>query len=341
MRKVHTALLALGMAFLVYLIWRTGVRELWHQLTMLGWGLAPIILAEGLAEFFHAVSWRYCFTGSQRSVPMLRLFRIHLAGYAVNFVTPTASVAGEATKAALLAERRGGPEAVAAVLIGKLSMALGHLSFVIIGSAVILSGMQWPPLLRTALIAGVTLLALGIAVFMFLQTQGKLATLPRWLIARNICAKTLQRFVGPMERVDETLKVYYRERPWNLVWSVIWHWLGYAVGIFTTWYFLHLVEGHADIAAAARIWFLAMWIDLVTFAVPLNLGVLEGGRAMAFRMVGFGILPGMTFGLATRAAQIFWAGCGLFNYALMITEPGCAKNLMLKQRRAVSEPIRE
>jgi hypothetical protein len=85
-----------------------------------------------------------------------------------------------------------------------------------------------------------------------------------------------------------------------------------------TWYFLVLVNGHADVAAAARVWILAVWIDLVTFAVPMNLGVLEGGRLVAFRLVGFGVLPGVSFGLVTRMAQLFWAGVGLINYALLI-----------------------
>ena len=56
MRKVHTILFALGLIFLVFLILRIGVYQLWRQLTMLGWGLIPLILAEGLAEFFHAAA---------------------------------------------------------------------------------------------------------------------------------------------------------------------------------------------------------------------------------------------------------------------------------------------
>lgn len=341
MRKVHTVLLALGFVFLIYLILRTGARELWRQLTMLGWGLIPIILSEGIAEFFHAISWKYCFNGSSRSIPLFRLFRIHLAGYAINFFTPTASVAGEATKAALLADRRGGTEAVAAVLIGKLSLALGHLLFVAFGSVLILTGLPWPPMLRAMLILGIALLAAGIMFFLFLQKRGRLAAFPRWLVARNICAETMQRFVRPIEQVDETVKVYYRERPWNLPLSVFWHLVGYTVGIFTTWYFLVLVTGHAGIAAAARIWFLAMWIDLVTFAVPLNLGVLEGGRAVAFQMAGFGILPGVTFGLATRAAQLFWAGLGLLNYAQLIPKAGVNKSPLQPRSGRVTHLIRE
>ena len=103
MKKLHAFLFTLGLAFVIVLIWRTGIRQLWQQLTLPGWGLIPIIIAEGLAEVFHAISWRYCLSPSHRRISLLRLLRIHFAGYALNFLTPTASLAGEVTKAALLA----------------------------------------------------------------------------------------------------------------------------------------------------------------------------------------------------------------------------------------------
>src|SRR5262249_2589543 len=37
MKKLHAVLLTLGVAFLTYMVWTIGIRELWHQLTSLGW----------------------------------------------------------------------------------------------------------------------------------------------------------------------------------------------------------------------------------------------------------------------------------------------------------------
>ena len=61
-----------------------------------------------------------------------------------------------------------------------------------------------------------------------------------------------------------------------------------------------------------------MWFDLLGFAVPLNLGVMEGSRIVALRAIGYNAVLGMTYGMAFRLAQLFWAGFGLVNYALMI-----------------------
>ena len=100
MRKLNHALLFLGLGFLVYLVCKTGPDELWHQFGALGWGLLPLILSEGLANLAHTLGWRHCLRGP--GLPLLRLFRFAMAGYAINYFTPSASVGGEVSKVALL-----------------------------------------------------------------------------------------------------------------------------------------------------------------------------------------------------------------------------------------------
>src|SRR5579871_4168369 len=122
MKKLHALLLVLGAAFLGYLIWNTGLAELRKELITLGWGLIPIVLCEGIGELFHTVAWRYCMSGPQRSLSLLPLFRIRLAGYAINYLTPTAFVGGEVTKGALLATNHKGTHTVSGLLIDKFCL---------------------------------------------------------------------------------------------------------------------------------------------------------------------------------------------------------------------------
>jgi hypothetical protein len=102
---------------------------------------------------------------------------------------------------------------------------------------------------------------------------------------------------------------------------VFWHLLGYSVGILQTWFFFTLLHQNASLALAASAWFLGLWFDLLTFAVPLNLGTLEGTRIISLKALGYDALLGMTYGVAIRLAQLFWAGFGLANYGLLATRP--------------------
>jgi hypothetical protein len=87
-----------------------------------------------------------------------------------------------------------------------------------------------------------------------------------------------------------------------------------ACGILKTWYFLFLLR-EGSLFVAAGIWFLGIWFDLLTFAIPLGIGIQEGTRVLAFSALGFGLDLGLTYGIALRLEQTFWAGLGLLFYA--------------------------
>jgi uncharacterized protein (TIRG00374 family) len=335
MKKLHILLLALGIAFFGYLLWSIGIHQLRGELAVIGWGLIPLVLAEGVAEMIHTLGWRYCLSGPLRAMSWRRLFGIRMAGYAINYVTPTATLGGEVTKAALLAAHCRGTEAASGVLIGKLSFALGHLLFVVLGAVVIVWQVRLPGTFLAAMLVSGGLVASGVIAFLLLQKYGKLGALVRWLVARKVGGHPLERVARELTAVDEAMKQFFREQPWDLPLAVGWHLVGYSVGIAQTWLFFHLLRQEASWPVAASVWLLGMWFDLLTFAVPLNLGALEGTRIVAFRAIGYTALAGMTYGIVIRLSQIFWTGFGLGAYALLAlrakprarviqASPGCA-----------------
>jgi hypothetical protein len=318
MKKLHAILFVLGMAFLAYLVSRVGIRELWRQVTLLGWGLIPFVFCEGFSEFIHVAGWRCCLSGAHRTLPVTRLFPIRMAGYAINYLTPTAAMGGEVTKAALLASAHPGPEAVTGVLIGKVCFAFAHLTFVVIGSIVCLWRLELPRALWVAMTLSGGLIGSGMLAFLLIQKYGKLGVLVRWLAARKLGGSMMQNAAQEISQVDEALKVFYQQRPFDLLRAVCWHQLGYSVGIFQTWLFFRLMHQEASWGLAAGLWFLGMWFDLLTFAVPMNVGSLEGTRMLALRSNGYSSLMGMTYGIALRLSQLVWSAIGMVLYAWLV-----------------------
>jgi Lysylphosphatidylglycerol synthase TM region len=314
MKKFNSALLVSGVVFLAWLIWKIGPRELWQELTQLGWGIAPFILSEGIMEFVHTIGWRRCLSGPLRSLPLTMLFQFRLAGYAINYLTPTAAIGGEVTKAALLTSKQRGPQAVSGVLIDKVCFAFAHVLFVSLGSVIIVWKFKLPRPLWVAMVLSGALVAVGMLVFMLLQKYGKLGVLVRWLVARKIGGRALERVADEVTAVDDAMKAFHREQPLDLVMAIVWHVLAYTVGIAQTWLFFKWLHQDASWAVAAGAWFLSMWFDLLTFAVPMNVGSLEGSRIVAFKAMGYDAVLGLTFGVATRLAQLFWSLIGLAIY---------------------------
>jgi len=315
-KPFHFALLAVGGVFLAYLIWKIGPREIWGEFTSLGWGLIPLVLAEGIAEMIHTLGWRHCMNEPYRSLPWFFLFRVRMAGYAINYLTPTATLGGEVTKGTLLASAHKGPGAVTGVLIGKLCFGFSHLFFVLAGSIFIVATVKLPLALWLAMLFSSALITSGMVIFFVIQKRGKLGAIVRWLAQRKLGGRLLQRAAASITEVDEALKSYYREHPGELLRAIGWHLLGYSIGIAQTWFFFSLLNRTSWVVAAST-WFLGMWFDLLTFAMPFGLGTLEGTRIIALRAVGYNALLGMTYGVALRLAQLFWAAAGLVNYAFL------------------------
>ena len=95
MKKFHVGSILLGIGLLIFLVWKIGLDALWRDLSLLGWGLVPFVLLEGVVKIFQALGWRYCLSPPHRSLPFFRLVAIHLAGNAINYFTPTATLGGE------------------------------------------------------------------------------------------------------------------------------------------------------------------------------------------------------------------------------------------------------
>lgn len=322
MRLFNTVLLLLGTALLVGLLWTIGPRELLHELGALGWGLIPFVLGEGTAEMIHTLGWRRCLSGPARSISWFSLYRIRMAGYAINYLTPTAALGGEVTKTALLTSKCPGSQAVSGVLIGKVCFSFAHVLFVALGSLVIVSTIRLAKPIWVSLLLSGAFVAAGIFTFILLQKHGKLGAVTRWLAARRIGGRTLEKAASQLTAVDEELLAFYRDRPGDMCQAVCWHLVGYSIGIFQTWLFLYLVHPPASFSVAAAIWFLGMWFDLLTFAVPMNLGSLEGSRILLLKLFGYGPALGMAYGLAIRLAQIIWSSVGLAIYATLTAGDG-------------------
>lgn len=310
MKRFNTVLLLLGLALLVFLLHKVGLKELWQQVRGLGWGVVPLILSEGVGNLFHTVGWRY--VNNQRPrVPLGRLFRIAMAGYALNYLTPSASMGGEVSKATLLATNGTGSEAISSVLMDKLCMACAHLIVAILGAFFLLWQVQLPIQLWVGMAVGSGLLTCGMVTFFSMQKHGKMGVFFRWLVERNVGGITLQKAAQRISKVDEALKAFHRERRANLALSIGWHVLGHAVAFFQVWLFLQLLHQPAPLIPVLIAGFLGLWIDLLTFAIPLNLGALEGSRILALKTIGCEAAQGLAFGVAIRIAQLFWALFGL------------------------------
>jgi hypothetical protein len=325
MKKFHAVSILLGLGILAFLVRQIGFQELLREIVLLGWGLVPLVLIEIVADALHTVGWRHCLPEPLRSLPFSRLFRIRLAGYAINYLTPTATLGGEVTKGVLLSMNHTATGAFQGVVVGKLAYSIAQTLFVSLGSIITLYGVSLPRGVWPAMLMGSALLAIGIFGFLVAQRFGKLGAIFRRLSGHRQSGGYLALAARKATEVDNELRLFYQRQPLELPIAVLWHMTGMACGIVQAWYFLSLLTDKASLQVAAGIWFLGGWFDLMTFAVPFGIGIQEGARVFALKAVGFEPAMGLAYGLTLRLEQILRTGLGLVFYTTLLSEKSVAE----------------
>ncbi len=316
MRWFHRLMLLLGSALFVWLVSRVGLAAVWEEASKLGWGIVVIILIDGLGDLLHTWGWQRCFTREHKP-GLLRLWWPHLAGAAVNYVTPTATLGGEVIKGTLVPRGIPGPEIAASLTINKLTVTLADLILAVAGVSVLVASASLAPEWKLGALAGGLLFVGGTLAFWVLQRRGQLAGLVgrRSVLQRLFGEERAARVAHLSEEIDQRIADFHAAGRGDAVVSTLLHLAGKAIGVVQLALFFYWLGVPVGPFGVVSIFLVARAIELAAFFVPASLGTQEGGLMLAMSVVGVPVSLGLTFSLVLRLEQVFWTGIGFVAYA--------------------------
>jgi len=305
MKLLRTLLLIAGVAVLVGLMAWVGAAPIASTLSRLAWWqFALVCLPYALVMAVDTVGWRYAFPGAAPSFP--RLFAARTAGEAVNVVTALGSVGGEAVKVWLLRPAIGYEESVPSVIIAKTTASAAQALFLALG---LVLAVMWVPVDGRVLTMMVALLAAEVVM-----VGGFLAVQLAGLVARGGRIAAWVGLAGDAshaERLDRSLRLYYREQWRRCLLSMALHLAGWTLGGLEAAMMIYVLEIPTGWALALVIEALGSGVRFLSFLVPGSVGVLEGANTGAFAALGYGAGAGLAFSFLRRARQAVWIGIGL------------------------------
>lgn len=315
MRILHGAALAIGIALFAWLLLDVGPQKLWHDAAALGWGVLAVIAVEGVADWLHTCAWQRCFSGAHRP-SVLSLWWPHLAGGAINFVTPTATLGGEVVRGALVPPDVPGAEATASIAVNKLAATLSDVLLSLAGVGLLVVAVDLPAEVHVAVGVALGLFAAAVAGFLVAQRRGRLASYlgERRGLQRLLGAERAERFAAVAADVDTRIAAFHADTPGDLAASIALHALGSSVGAAQLALFLWLLGVPVGLFTVSLVFLVARVIDLAAFLIPARLGVQEGSRMFAMRLAGLDPALGLLFSLVLRLEQIVFAALGLAAY---------------------------
>ena len=308
--------LGLGVALFTAVLAGSDLKGVWGLLSQFQWRFGMVFLFYIVIFGFDTLGWKFALRPQAQSrIPWSRLFRARLAGEAVNYVTPAASVGGEPVKAWILSRRHGVPiqEGIASVVIAKTTFTLSMLLFVAIGLAVALA--TQPPSSKLmawvwVVLPGLSGLVVLFVLVQFLQPFRRLVrAISRWM------PEGLRKAAERAHEWDSEIVSFYRQSPGSVLWSLGFHFLGWLAGAVEVYLILHFLNLPVSWATALSLE--ALWVLLRSgaFLIPASLGASEGFLLLICGSLGVSAIPGLALGLIRRAREVAWTGLGLLEFS--------------------------
>jgi putative membrane protein len=304
------AFLVGGLGLLGFLILELGPSTVFTNLRVVGWGIFLIIGQEGLAYLANTLGWLAAFPRPRPAIPFRQLLAARIAGDAVNYVTPTATLGGEFVRTRFLNGQARGTALVASVTVAKLCQTIGQIVFVVVGLTVIVDETPLPPPIRHALMAGLSAFSALVMVLVIAQRRGMFAPLLRVAQRLRLSARAPE-LTRQLQHLDEEIARIHGDASGAVFLSVMGFLAGWACGVVEIYLILWFLGVPVDVQRALTIEVLSVAIDGMLFFVPAKVGTQEGGKVLIFTILGLDPAKGLALGILRRIRELTWALVGL------------------------------
>ena len=326
MRFLKPLLFVAGAILLAVLVHRVGTEPILATLrTLAWWQFILICLPYGVILAVDTLGWRFAFARDR--APFWRLYGARLAGEALNLVTALGSVGGEAVKVWLLRSAVSYEASVASVIVAKTTSTIAQTLLLVVGLILAKTTVPVKGDVISGMLALLALEALLVGGFLVTQLSGLMRRAGRLLSWAGLIEDS-----SYAERLDSSLREFYRHRWHRFLLSVAFHFCGWLLGALEVAAMLFVLDIPAGVATAIVIEAVGSGVRFATFLVPGSLGVLEGTNTGLFVALGLGASAGLAFSLVRRARQVVWIGIGLL---VLVGASLQAKTVDAAPRRAV------
>lgn len=311
MKKFEILLLTAGLLTLALLIKHLDAATAAAAALAVGWGFVPIIGQELGAHILNTLGWKLSFRPeTSEELPFLSLLQMRIAGDGLNYLTPSATLAGEIAKTTMLDKRHALEERVSSVAVSKITQLAAMVLCSLFAIATVFScGVNMGGMKRQLIGGGWLLLGL-LTLIAFIEIRaGREAN----AAAKNTAAhkKTL---LEKFKAVDLAMRTFLRAYPARTMLSTLAFLGAYIWGALEAFMICYFLGEPVAPVTALLIEMLSVLMDGIFFAVPAKTGTQEATKTAIFSALGLNPATGFAFGITRHIREITWAGFGLLLY---------------------------
>jgi uncharacterized protein (TIRG00374 family) len=309
----------LGILIFVFIVYQIGIPRIWENIKKITWqNLLILMVLRSFYWILRTINWKVILEQYEAITSLFHMFYARLCSHAVNQLTPSAQVGGEAARIYIVncSSKR---ISLASVIVDKTIEFLTNIIFTIIGVAIAIIRIPMPGKIKTLLIAVAAAALLILLFFLSKQKKGLFEWFIELMAKMKIKLKFLEKNREKIKETDEHISDFYRNHRKAFL------------GVFLLYSLLILLwtaEIHLTLIfiGATNISFLDSFLITVlgnlAFLFPLipgSLGIYEATYVALFALLGKGTALGFTLVLIRRVLALIWAGIGLI--AMLKSKP--------------------
>ncbi len=303
----HRLVIVIGLITLFFLIEHLGPSKILAHIREFGvWGFLAILPIPILEQSLNAWAWRFTLEPKDAGkVPFMSLAQGRLAGDGVNYLTPSASIAGEFVRPPFLGNELSSEVKNTSVFIGKLSQSLAQMAFILVGILFLILGKMNALDGREILwiVLGALFVAALISFSLFI------------LSFKKKDGKFFCDIGGPgISAIRENMRRYLLSHPIRMGLSVLFFTVGYASMMIEVAVICSFMNLPIDAFTALVIEALSHAFEAIFFMVPAKLGTQEVGKVLIFKAFGYTAGQGLSFAIIRHIREILWASLGFLIY---------------------------
>ena len=324
----QVALVVTGTGLLVAIFWLVGLPAIEKNLSLIGpWFPALVLLYLG-AQLAFMAGWWVLMAREIRAEGFLKLFGIYMAGDAINYVLPSANLAGEPLKAHLLRDRLGFGQALTSIMIHKHAELVSQWLFLTGGLVVALTQFDLP--FSAKLFAVAVVVGLGFALLVLTRAlmKGTFSLMLRRLASWKPLTARLNQYHASAQAFEDRIQRFYRTELHKFAASTIWCLIGWGGGLIETYLILQFLAPTKGWTTAVAVETLAMVLNNLFVFVPGRIGSAEGVRVAVFLLLGLPAAEGVAYGLLRRGRELLWTLPGFLYLLYRPTGGADAKGLI-------------
>ena len=319
--RVRNILFCVGLTAVIVMLLTFDVSwsALWADILRAGYWLVAIVVLWVVLYAMNTVTW-HIILGESGEVPIgfLRLMKITVSGFALNYATPVGLLGGEPYKIMELTPYVGVQRATSSVVLFAMMHIFSHFWYWL--TAVVLWLILKPLGGGMALVLVVTTLFCLAAIYLFLRgyRYGLMVRLIRWLTKvpglRGWSTRSSERHDEDLHLIDDQIAQLHSQSRVTFYARLLLEYVGRMLQSLEVMFLLVLMGSllswstYAD--SVLILAFTSLLANLVFF-IPLQLGGREGGFALSTGVLGLSGGTGLFISIIIRVRELFFTGLGV------------------------------